>query len=215
MSANRRRGIIIGIILVLLMLFFYRRARSPSLPLSTPPVSPPVATPAKTAVITKCQNVVVTPGTTVELFTYQTDEQTRYDYRVAAMSEEEAINLQVLSTGGYLYVWNQPHRYSNDPVPNSPGKKLKLAKSPLSNTLSPLDQVIRFGASGFSGDKLCSVWDDVDPVFQVPQTVDFVEGDDTTQKLTDDLAKICQICAKSKDDQLATTCRQNLSCQQQ
>lgn len=213
MSVNRRRGIVIGLILVLLMLFFYRRAHAPSLSPSAPPSSPSLVEPANNAPITKCQNVVVSPGTTVELFTYQTDKQTRYDYRVAAMSEEEVINLQVLSTGGYLYVWNVPHRYTSDPVPNPPGKKIKLAEFPLANTISPLDQVIRFGASGFSGDKLCSLWDDVDPVFKVPQLVDFVEGDDTTQKLSEDLAKICQICAKTKDDQLAATCRQNLSCQ--
>lgn len=211
MSANRRRGIIIGIILVLLMLFFYRRAKAPAPPSSSP--QPSAAEVVSNSPITKCQNVVVTPGTTVELFTYVSDTQTRYDYRVAARSEEESLNLQVLITGGYLYIWNTPHRYTNDPVPYPPGKKIKLSAAPLQQTISPLDQVVRFGAAGFSGDKLCSIWDDVDPVFEVPPAVEFAEGEDTTQKLTDDLAKICQVCTKSTDDQLASTCRQNLSCQ--
>ncbi|KKU46230.1 MAG: hypothetical protein UX62_C0016G0005 [Microgenomates group bacterium GW2011_GWA2_46_7] len=213
MSINHRRGIVIGVILVLLFLFYYIRSLSPITKEIPPRPSPSAEESVQNSPITKCQNVVVSPGTTVELFTYQSDSQTRYDYRVAAMSEEDAINLQVLTTGGYLYVWNQPHRYTNDPVPNPPGKKIKLAEFPFANTISALDQVIRFGASGFSGDKLCTLWDDVDPVFEVPRLVDFVEGDDTTQKLADDLAKICQICAKTPDDRLASTCRQNLSCQ--
>lgn len=212
MTDSRRRGIVIGVILVLLMLFFYRRAKAPAPPSSSSP-QPSVAEQVSNSPITKCQNVVVTPGATVELFTYVSDSQTRYDYRVAARSEEESINLQVLSTGGYLYVWNVPHRYTNDTVPNPPGKKIKLTAAPLKQTISPLDQVVRFGAAGFSGDKLCSIWDDVDPVFEVPPAVEFVEGEDTTQKLAEDLTQICQICAQSTDDQLASTCRQNLSCQ--
>lgn len=212
MSVNRRRGIVIGIILVLLMLFLYRQAKAPGPSSSAPRSSPVLVATSTPATITKCQNVVVTPGTTVELFTYRSDDQTRFDYRVAAMSEEESINLQVLAIGGYLYVWNTPHRYTNDPVPNSSGYKTKLGEFPLSQTITPLDQVVRFGASSFSGDKLCSIWDDVDPVFDVPTNVDFTVSDDTTQKLADDLAKICGICAKTTDDQLASTCRQNLSC---
>lgn len=213
MPANRRRGIIIGIILVLLFLFFYRRNSLPTPTVSSPAPTPYTKESVNDSVVTKCQNVVVTPGTTVELFTYQSDTQTRFDYRVAASSEEEALNLQALYTGGYLYVWNVPPRYTNDPVPNPPGKKVSLAKTPLSITNTKLDEVVRFGASGFSGDKLCTVWDDVDPVFEVPESFDFVEGADTTQKLEEDLAKICQVCNKSLDDELVSTCRQNLSCQ--
>jgi len=215
MAENRRRGIIIGIILVLLFLFFFmRRAKAPTLPNSSPSPTPSTQEISPASTITKCQNVVVTPGNTVELFTYQADGQTRLDYRIAARSEEESLNLQVLYVNNYLYVWNQPHRYTNDPVPSPPGKRLKISQLPLTSTISTLDQVERFGASGFSGDKLCTIWDGVDPVFEVPKDVDFVEGDDTTQKLSDDLAKICQVCAKTEDDKLASTCRQNLSCQQ-
>lgn len=213
MSVNRRRGIVIGIILVLLMLFFYRLVKAPS---PTPPSvrTSPSATVSDSA-ITKCQNVVVTPATTVELFTYHSDGQTRFDYRVATRSEEEALNLQVLSTGGYLYVWDVPPRYTNDPIPNSPGYKLKLAEFPLVQTVTTQDQVIRFGTAGFSGDKLCTIWEGTDSVFEVPKTVDFAESDDTTQELSEYLAKICKICAGSSDNQLVSTCRQNLSCQPQ
>lgn len=213
MSVNRRRGIVIGIILVLLMLFFYRLVKAPAPTLPSPRPSPSML--VSNSVITKCQNVVVTPGTTVELFTYHSDNQTRFDYRVAARSEEEAVNFQVLSTGNYLYVWDVPPRYTNDPVPNSPGYKLKLAEFPLVQTVTTQDQVIRFGAASFSGDKLCTIWDGTDSVFEVPKTVDFAEGDGTIQKLNEYLAKICRVCAQSNDDQLALTCRQNLSCQPQ
>lgn len=213
MSVNRRRGIVIGIILVLLMLFYYRMVKAPA---PTPPsVHPSPSVTVSNSPITKCQNVVVTPGTTVELFTYHSDNQTRFDYRVAARSEEEALNLQVLSTGGYLYVWNIPPRYTNDPIPNSPGNRLKLNKFPLEQTITALDQVIRFGTGSFSGDKLCTIWDGTDSVFEVPKTVDFAQGDNTIQKLSEYLGKICGICAKSNDDQMARTCRQNLSCQPQ
>lgn len=211
MSVNRRRGIVIGIILVLLMLFFYGLVKAPS---PTPPsVRPSPSATVSDSPVTKCQNVVVTPTTTVELFTYHSDGQTRFDYRVAARSEDEVVNLQVLSTGGYLYVWDVPPRYTNDPLPNSSGYKLKLAEFPLVQTVTTTDQVIRFGAAGFSGDKLCTIWDGTDSVFEVPKTVNFAQGDDTTQKLSEYLAKICKICAQSSDDQLALTCQQNLSCQ--
>ena len=213
MTRKSKKVFLLVLILLLIFLFiFSRRALSPN----KTALSNVTPTPAPSQVsesTTKCQNVVVSAGETVELFTYQSGQFIRFDYRVAATTEEKALNLQVLSDGQWLYVWNQPHRYNKDDVVvNPPGKKVRLSSLPLSITTSPPDEVQRISGPNISGDRLCYVWDDVDPVFKVPADFTFEDSNETSQKIKEDLAKICQVCAKTSNATAASACRTNLSC---
>lgn len=163
--------------------------------------------------IIKCQNVVVTPGKTVELFTYVSGKTMKADYRVAARTEEEAVNSQILYDGEWLYVWSNPNRYDTvTKVENPPGLKMKTSAFELKIPSFVKGQVERFGAGQFSGDRLCNDWDDVDPVFEVPSDFVFNETADTAKKVQGDIANICTVCEKSVDETAKTSCRQNLGC---
>src|SRR3989339_254595 len=159
MTRKSKKVFLLVLILLLIFLFiFSRRALSPN----KTALSNVTPTPAPSQVsesTTKCQNVVVSAGETVELFTYQSGQFIRFDYRVAATTEEKALNLQVLSDGQWFYVW-----------------------------------------------------DDVDPVFKVPADFTFEDSNETSQKIKEDLAKICQVCAKTSNATAASACRTNLSC---
>lgn len=214
MNKDRKKSIFLIICLLLLAMFLFSSCNKKTSTDKPPTPNEPkklVATPTPAEII-KCQNVVVTAGETVELFTYQSDKLVRFDYRVAARSEEKAINLQVLSDGEWLHAWNQPHRYNNDPVVNPPGKKVKLTSQPLKIIQTKIDEIVRLSGPNLSGDKLCKVWDDVDPVFQVPTDFEFTETDKVNQMIQNDLEKICQVCTKTTDEKVASVCRQNLSC---
>ncbi len=213
MTRKSKKVFLFALLFLLIFIFiFSRRVWSPTK--TTPGSLTPTASPSPVLEkITKCQNVIVSGSETVELFTYQSGNFTRFDYRVAAMTEEKALNLQVLSDGQWLYVWNQPHRFNKDDVVvNPPGKKVKLSSLPLTIVTSPLDEVKRLNGSKISGDRLCYQWDDVDPVFKVPADFVFEDSGETTQKLNEDLTKICQICSKTTDEVAASACRSNLSC---
>ena len=215
MTRKSKKVFLFVLILLLIFLFiFSRRALSPTKNQQPITKNSPSPTPSQVfSSTTKCQNVVVSAGETVELFTYQSGNFTRFDYRVAAMTEEKAINLQVFSDGQWLYVWNQPHRYNKDDViVNPPGKKIKLSSPPLVIATSTLDEVKRISGSNISGDRLCYPWDDLDPVFKVPADFTFEDSNETTQKIKEDLSKICQICSKTSNETAASACRTNLSC---
>lgn len=161
--------------------------------------------------IIKCQNVVVTPETTVELFTYQSGNKVRYDYRVSARTDEESFTSQILFNDQSLYFWNPSKRYTGNEV-NPPGIKTNKTTLKSDIKIDNLDEIIRFGTSGFSGDRLCKEWDDIDPVFEVPLDVTFNESPDTLNRVQENVIKICKVCENSNDESLKTICKKNLGC---
>lgn len=219
---HRRQYLLIlfFIFLIFLLFSFYKFFVSKSSVIN--PISSPTNTqintannnPAKSERIIKCQTVVVAPKSTTELFTYQSGIQFRADYRVGATTNEASFKTQIYYDGNYLYLWQPPLNFGDEPKPtNPPGLKIKLSKFDYKINFSELGQVIRFGSSPLSGDHLCREWDDVDPVFELPSDFTFIEDVDAVNKIKTELAKICQVCEGAVSDDAKSACRQNLVCE--
>ncbi|MFA5828702.1 MAG: hypothetical protein WC841_05090 [Candidatus Shapirobacteria bacterium] len=162
--------------------------------------------------IIKCQSVVISPKSTIELFTYMSGDKIRADYRISATSEENSFKTQIFYDGGQVYVWNPPIYYGGPKPENPSGQKMKLSDFRFNVDISELGVLKRFGSAPLSGDHLCSDWDDVDPVFEVPFDFQFVDSADINSTITDELKRICQICEGAGSDDLKSTCRKNLVC---
>lgn len=158
--------------------------------------------------IIKCQNVVVTPQITTELFTYVSGKKIRMDYRMSATTEEKSGNHQVFYDGAWLYIWD---RGVNDLAPVD-GLKSRVGSFAINSDTGTLGEVKAFKNGQMSGDRMCNIWDDVDPVFEVPKNVTFVESTDAMKIWQDRLNAVCEICGKVPDDEAPSVCQKNLSC---
>lgn len=170
-------------------------------------------TPVVPAEIIKCQNVVVTGGTTVELFTYTSGRKVRADYRVSTTKEETSYTTQIFYDGEFAYLWNPARKYDpTEKVENPPGMKIKETTSGLKIDQTELDKVEEFSGGGISGDRLCKKWDDVDPVFELPKDTQFNESPDTNKQIQESINKVCKICEPVLDQDTKASCMKNLSC---
>ena len=164
--------------------------------------------------IIKCQNTVVTPKVTTELYTYVSGDKTRADYRIGAIAEEDSFMTQILYDGEWVYIWNPSVRYDNNQkTDNPPGLKIKTNAFDYDVDLTQLNEVDPFSEGSVSGDRLCKEWDDVDPVFEIPADIEFTESPETQHKITNDLNKICQTCEQITSSSIKFTCRKNLGCE--
>lgn len=158
--------------------------------------------------IIKCQNVVVTPEITTELFTYVSGKKVRMDYRMSATSEEKSGNHQAFYDGEWLYIWD---RGVNDLAPVD-GMKSRVGSFAINSDVGTLGEVKAFKGGKMSGDRMCNTWDDVDPVFDVPKNVTFVESADVIKIWQERLYVICEICGQVPDEEAPSVCQKNLSC---
>lgn len=158
--------------------------------------------------IIKCQNVVVTPQITTELFTYVSGKKVRMDYRMSATSEEKSGNHQALYDGEWVYIWD---RGVNDLAP-ADGLKTRVGSFVINSDIGILGEVKAFKNGNMSGDRMCNKWDDVDPVFEVPKNVTFTESIDTEKIWRERLDAVCTICGKVSDEEAPSVCQKNLSC---
>ncbi|OGH11157.1 MAG: hypothetical protein A2857_04090 [Candidatus Levybacteria bacterium RIFCSPHIGHO2_01_FULL_36_15] len=165
-----------------------------------------------TAKIIKCQNTIVTPKVTTELFAYVSGNKTKLDYRIGATTEEDSFMTQILYDGQWVYIWNPAIRFDNNQkTTNPPGLKMKTTPFNYEIDLTKLNVVDSL--SDGSGDRLCKEWDDVDPVFEIPSDIEFKESSETQNKIKNDLDKICQTCEQITNSSVNSTCRKNLGCQ--
>lgn len=169
--------------------------------------------PAETEKVIKCQTVVVTPKVTTELFTYVSGNKVRADYRVGASSEEDSFKTQIFYDEAQVYMWKPPAYYGGPKPENPRGIKTETPEFKYNINLTEMDMVERFGSSPLSGDHLCSEWDGVDSVFEVPSDFEFDEAGDTRTKISEELGRICQICEGAVTTELKSTCRRNLVCE--
>lgn len=158
--------------------------------------------------IIKCQNVVVTPQITTELFTYVSGKKVRMDYRMSATSEEKSGNHQAFYDGVWVYIWD---RGVNDLAPVD-GLKTRVGSFAINNDTGTLGEVKAFKSGNMSGDRMCNKWDDVDPVFEVPKNVTFTQSPDTEKIWRERLDAVCMICSKVPDEEAPSVCQKNLSC---
>lgn len=162
--------------------------------------------------IIKCQNVLISPEVTTELFTYKSGKYVLADYRVNATSNEKSFKIQILSDGEWVYMWKPPLNFGQDPKPeNPPGIKTKIKDFNLNINLTELGSIQRFGKSPLSGDHLCSEWDGLSSIFDLPTDFIFNESQET-DSIKAELSKICQICNISGGEESASVCRKNLAC---
>ncbi|MFA6250404.1 MAG: hypothetical protein WC686_02740 [Candidatus Shapirobacteria bacterium] len=222
-KVNKNSNKWLVLLFILFLLFTYRFVyKSPTqTKLSRPDISQisPVtqtklvntdqSTPQKTI---KCQSVVVGSKSTTELFTYISGNKVRADYRIGATTEEDSSKIQILYLDGQLYLWKPPIYYGGPKPDNPPGDKMTLSDFEFDVDVSKLGVVQRFGNTPLSGDHLCSEWDDVDPVFEVPSDFKFEETADINSKIAGELKKICQTCDGAGSEDVRSTCRKNLVC---
>ncbi|MEK7060706.1 MAG: hypothetical protein AAB937_00535 [Patescibacteria group bacterium] len=198
-------------ILLLLLLFcfiyfiFFRTRVSQNKETAT---NPTTVNEIKREDIVKCQNVVVTPQITTELFTYVSGKKIRLDYRMSATTEEKTGNHQVFYDGVWLYIWD---RGVND-IEAVNGLKKRVVTFTINEDVGTLGKVETFKSGQMSGDRMCNTWDDVDPVFEVPKNVTFTEAIDTEKIWREQLDAICTICGTVPDEEKPSICQKNLSC---
>lgn len=158
--------------------------------------------------IIKCQNVVVTPQITMEFFTYVSGKKIRMDYRMSATTEERSGNHQAFYDGEWLYIWD---RGVNDLAPVD-GMKARVGTFGVNADTGTLGVVSAFKSGQVSGDRMCNVWDDVQPVLEVPKHVTFIESAETVKIWQERLDAICAVCGKVPDEEVPSVCQKNLSC---
>lgn len=180
--------------------------------LSTKP-SVSISNPSEPEKIIKCQTVVVTPKVTTELFTYVSGNKVRADYRIGANTEEGSFKTQIFYDGAQVHMWKPPAYYGGPKPENPRGIKMKIPEFKYNINLTELDKVERFGNSPVSGDHLCSEWDGVDSVFEVPSDFELDETTDAQTKIEEELNKICKICEGAGTDDIKTACQKNLVCE--
>lgn len=211
-KGNKKWLVILLLLFLFFVFYFLYRFYSPK-PTSnkyTPTATSNLSEPEKAI---KCQTVVVTPKVTTELFTYVSGNKVRADYRVGATSEADSFKTQIYYDGTQVYMWKPPIYYGGTKPENPKGLKMKVSGYKYDVNLTELGAVERFGSSPLSGDHLCSEWDGVDSVFEVPSDFEFDETNDAQTKITEELNKICQICQGAGTDELKSTCRKNLVCE--
>lgn len=201
------------LLLLLLLLFWWWWGNRKGVPVVVVNAPSEQTADEKQEPIVKCQTVVVAPRVTTELFAYTSGKTVRADYRVGAVTDEESFKTQIFYDGEWVYLWNPAMKFSNEPVVNPPGVKMKTSSFDYKVEQSPLDKVESFQDSGLSGDHLCKAWDDVDPVFELPKDVEFVESTEFATKLKGELDKICKTCEQMKTESVKLTCRKSLGCQ--
>lgn len=217
----KKRNIFIILLLLLLFCFFYflyssynvsknrRKVETPNTVDVTESSDLSVNTGADVPQnIIKCQNVVITPQLTTQLFTYVSGKKIRMDYRISATTEEKSGNHQAFYDGEWLYIWD---RGVNDLAPVD-GMKTRIESFKINSDTGTLGEVKAFKSGQMSGDRMCNTWDDVDPVFEVPQNVTFTESKDTEKIWAERLEAVCAICGKVPDEEAPSVCQKNFSC---
>lgn len=201
------------LLLLLLLLLFWWWGNMNRVPVATVKIPNEKVANENQEPIVKCQTVVVAPRVTTELFAYTSGNKVRADYRVGAVTDKESFKTQIFYDGEWVYLWNPAMKFSNEPVVNLPGVKMKIVSFDYKVEQSSLDEVESFQDSGLSGDHLCKVWDDVDPIFELPKDIEFIESSEFATKLKSELEKICKTCEQMKTESARLTCRKNLGCQ--
>ena len=204
---------LLWLLLLFLLIFLLYRFFSPPV-VSRTSSDPANPQPTISEQIIKCQNIVVSPRVTTELYTYVSGPKVRADYRIGAITNEDSFKTQIYFDGQWIYLWNPAMRFNNtDPVNNPPGIKIKSSQFDYKIETAELDKVNRFKDGQVSGDRLCTVWDDVDQPFSLPSDIEFIESSELSAKLKGELDRICRICDPINIDTVKSICRQNLSCQ--
>ncbi len=171
-----------------------------------------VNTESATETVTKCQSIVVAPQVTTELYLYIAGKKIRADYRIGASTEEASFKTQILSDGSAVYLWKPPLYFGGIKPENPHGLTVREPFSLFQPKITELGLVERFGQSPLSGDYVCTDWDGVDPVFEVPSDFVFETTGTTSAEITEELTRICQICENANSAEDKSICRKNLLC---